>query len=125
MKTCAKNGVKEIVEVKIGYDGIVIANSKKSKQMKISLRQVFLALAKMVPEGGKEGGKLVPNPYKTWSQIDPSLPNVRIEVLGPLGRHACAGRIVLQASQQFPRVPIIRPALHSHSSLSRSGQHAF
>lgn len=83
VKNCAKNGVKEIVEVKIGYDGIVIANSKKSKQMKISLRQVFLALAKVVPEGGKEGGKLVPNPYKTWSQIDPSLPNVRIEVLGP------------------------------------------
>jgi len=80
---CAKNGVKEIVEIKIGYDGIVIANSKKSKQMKISLRNVFLALAKMVPEGGKEGGKLVPNPYERWSQIDPALPNVRIEVLGP------------------------------------------
>lgn len=83
VKNCAKNGVKEIVEIKIGYDGIVIANSKKTKQVKLSLRQVFLALAKMVPEGGKEGGKLVPNPYKTWSQIDPSLPNVRIEVLGP------------------------------------------
>ncbi len=83
IKRCAKNGVTKIIEIKIGYDGIVLANSKKSAQMKISLRHLYLALAKVVPEGGKEGGKLVPNPYKRWSQIDPSLPNVRIEVLGP------------------------------------------
>lgn len=83
VKRCAKNGVMEIVEVKIGYDGIVIANSKKTKQAKLSLRQIFLALAKVVPEGGKDGGKLVANPYKRWWQIDPSLPNTRIEVLGP------------------------------------------
>jgi len=83
VKNCAKNGVKEIVEIKIGFDGIVVANSKKSKRVNLTLRQVFLALAKMVPEGGKEGGKLVANPYTRWSQIDPSLPNARIEVLGP------------------------------------------
>jgi len=80
---CAKNGVTRITEVKIGYDGIVLANSKKAKQMKVTLRQLYLALAKQVPEGGKDGGKLVANPYKIWSQIDPSLPNVKIEVLGP------------------------------------------
>ncbi len=80
---CQKNGVKEIVEIKIGYDGIVIANSKKSKRMTISLRQLWLALAKMVPEGAKEGAKLIPNPYRKWSDIDKSLPAVKIEVLGP------------------------------------------
>ena len=83
VQRCAKNGVAQITEVKIGYDGIVIANSKKSDRMKITLTQLFLALAKQVPEGGKDGGKLIDNPYKKWSDIDASLPNARIEVLGP------------------------------------------
>jgi len=77
---CAKNGVTEIVEVKIGYDGIVLANSKKSPQMNISLRDLFLALARNVPDGE---GKTKPNPYTTWKQINPELPDVKIEVLGP------------------------------------------
>lgn len=83
VERCAKNGVKGITEVKIGYDGIVVANSKKAKRAEITLRQLFLALAKQVPEGGKDGGKLVANPFKKWSDIDPSLPNTAIEVLGP------------------------------------------
>jgi phosphate transport system substrate-binding protein len=80
VELCASNGVKEITEVKIGYDGIVIANSKKSKQISLTLEQIFLALAKDVPAGD---GKLKPNPYKTWKQVDSSLPDVKIEVLGP------------------------------------------
>ena len=76
---CAKNGVADIVEVKIGYDGIVLANSTKSDQMTLSLMHLFLALAKDVPLDGK----LVANPYHMWSDIDPSLPNTKIEVLGP------------------------------------------
>ena len=83
VELCAKNGVKDVVEIKIGYDGIVIANSKKSPQMTLTLQQLFLALAKQVPEGNKDGGKLVPNPNKTWKDIDPSLPDRKIEVLGP------------------------------------------
>ncbi len=80
---CHKNGVKNIVEVKIGYDGIILANSNKAPEMAITLQQLFLALGRQVPEGGREGGKLVDNPYKKWSDIDASLPNARIEVLGP------------------------------------------
>jgi phosphate transport system substrate-binding protein len=83
VKKCAKNGVTEVVEIKIGYDGIVFANSKKSPQMKLTLKQMFLALAKQVPEGNQDGGKLIANPNKTWSDVDPSLPNMKIEVLGP------------------------------------------
>ncbi len=83
VERCAKNGVKGITEVRIGYDGIVVANSKKSKRIELTLQQLFLALAKQVPEGGKDGGKLIANPYKKWSEIDPSLPNAAIEVLGP------------------------------------------
>ncbi len=82
LKMCEKNGVKEIVEVKIGYDGIVIANSKQAPQMELGLKDIFLALAKDVPNpNGKQ--ELVPNPYKTWKDVNPTLPNTKIEVLGP------------------------------------------
>jgi phosphate transport system substrate-binding protein len=77
---CAKNGVTEITEVKIGYDGIVIANSKKAGKQALTLRQVFLALAKEIPV---PNGDLVANPNETWKDVDPSLPDVPIEVLGP------------------------------------------
>lgn len=81
---CKENGVNEIVEIKIGYDGIAIANSKAAPQMSISLRQIFLALAKQVPDpAAPDAGKLVDNPYKKWSDVDPSLPDYAIEVLGP------------------------------------------
>ena len=79
---CMKNGVKEIIEVKIGYDGIVVANSKKTSPLKLTRKDIFLALAKDVPNpDGSE--TLIPNPYKTWKDVNPGLPNVKIEVLGP------------------------------------------
>lgn len=80
VERCAKNGVTDVVEVKVGYDGIVLANSKASKQMSITRQQLFLALAKDIPA---EGGKLIPNPHKTWKDVDASLPDIKIEVLGP------------------------------------------
>jgi phosphate transport system substrate-binding protein len=79
VKTCAENGVSEITEVKIGYDGIVIANSKATEAYNLTLAQVWLALAKDVPVNGQ----IVANPYKNWSDIDASLPAVAIEVFGP------------------------------------------
>jgi phosphate transport system substrate-binding protein len=79
VELCSQNGVTEIVEVKIGYDGIVVANSKKARRLDLSKQQIFQALAKQVPVDGK----LVANPYKMWSDIDPSLPAKKIEVLGP------------------------------------------
>ena len=80
VENCAKNGVKEITEVKIGYDGIVLANSKAAPRMNITLGQLYLALAKDIPDG--QGG-FKPNPNKKWSDVDPSLPKANIEVLGP------------------------------------------
>ncbi|MGD8644452.1 MAG: PstS family phosphate ABC transporter substrate-binding protein [Chromatiales bacterium] len=79
---CQTNGVKDVVEVKVGYDGIAIANSKKAKAMKLELKDIFLALAKEVPDP-KGGEKLIPNPYKTWKDVNSSLPAQKIEVLGP------------------------------------------
>jgi len=76
---CAKNGVNEIVEIKVGYDGIVLANSKKSQRMSLTSQDVFLALAREIPVNGK----LVKNPNLTWRDVNPSLPDTKIEVLGP------------------------------------------
>jgi phosphate transport system substrate-binding protein len=76
---CAANGIKEIVEVKIGYDGIVLANDKKAEPMQLTRKDIFLALAKDVPMDGK----LVPNPYMTWKDVNSALPATKIEVLGP------------------------------------------
>jgi len=78
---CAKTGVDEIVEVKIGYDGIVIANALSAPSMDLSLKDVFLALAKQVPGEGE--GQLVPNPFRVWKDVNSELPAMRIEVLGP------------------------------------------
>jgi phosphate transport system substrate-binding protein len=78
---CASNGVTDIVEVKIGYDGIVIANAIGSTAISLSLADIFLALAKEVP--GDSDGELIENPYKTWAAVNPELPDMRIEVLGP------------------------------------------
>lgn len=79
---CAAHGVDAIVEVKIGYDGIVLANAKTSAPMDVTLRDLYLALAKRVPDPAG-GEKLVANPYRRWSEIDPKLPDANIEVLGP------------------------------------------
>lgn len=76
---CQSNGVTEIIEIKIGYDGIVIANSKDGPALDLTLKQTFMALARQVPIGGE----LRDNPYLRWSEIDPDLPDARIEVFGP------------------------------------------
>jgi phosphate transport system substrate-binding protein len=82
IELCKANGVAEIVEVLIGYDGIAIANSTESKQLSLELKDIYLALAAKVPNpNGSE--TFVKNPYKTWKEVNPTLPNVKIEVLGP------------------------------------------
>lgn len=79
---CVANGVTEVVEVKVGYDGIVVANARGAEPFKFSRKDLYLGLAKDVPDpSGAE--KLVPNPYKTWKEVNAELPDVKIEVLGP------------------------------------------
>jgi phosphate transport system substrate-binding protein len=81
-ETCKKNGVKDILEVKIGYDGIAVAHSSQGKPMELSLKEIFDALAKEIPDP-KGSEKTIPNPYQTWDQINSKLPAIKIEVLGP------------------------------------------
>lgn len=82
VEKCAANGVADVVEVKVGYDGIVLANAKTAKVYNLSRKDVFLALAKKVPDPNKEG-ELIDNPYMTWKDVNPDLPAAKIEVLGP------------------------------------------
>jgi phosphate transport system substrate-binding protein len=77
---CAKNGVTDIVELPIGFDGLTLARAKSAAPVALTLKQVFMALADKVPN---EKGELVANPYMKWSDIDASLPGDKIEVLGP------------------------------------------
>jgi len=79
---CQKNGVTDITEVHIGFDGIAIANSKESEQFKLTRKDLFLALGLKVPN--PDGSQtLVDNPYQLWNEVNPELPAIRIEVLGP------------------------------------------
>lgn len=81
-KNCGKNGVTDIVEVLIGYDGIALANAVSEDQLNISLREIFLALAKQIPNpDGSE--TFIDNPNQKWSDVNPDLPATDIEVLGP------------------------------------------
>ena len=110
-KKCLQNGVDSITEVLVGYDGIVIANSKSSKQINVSTKELFLALAKDVP--AKDGSeKLVANPYKTWNEINPSLPKTKIEVLGPpptSGTRDAFAELVLEGGcKQFSWIKAIK-----------------
>lgn len=78
LEYCNKNNVK-VTEIKVGYDGIVVASSKKGTLLKISKYDLGKALTAKVPVDGK----MVDNPYKNWSDVNPSLPNLPIKVMGP------------------------------------------
>jgi len=80
VEKCAGNGVGNVVEVKVGYDGIVMANDKSAPSFALTRRDVFLALAHQVPAGE---GTLIDNPYRTWKDVNAGLPDVKIEVMGP------------------------------------------
>ena len=81
LQTCAENGVLNITEALIGFDGIAIAQDAKVAGFNVTRTQLALAIAEEVPS--KDGKTLVKNPYKKWSDIDASLPNREIVVYGP------------------------------------------
>ncbi len=79
---CHHNRVRNIVELKFGYDGIIIAAANAGLTLTLTPKDIYLALARDIPEPGG-GEKLVANPYGTWSDVNPSLPDVPIKVYGP------------------------------------------
>ena len=102
---CAGNKAGGVIEVKIGYDGIVLANSRSAPQLSLSVKEIYLALAKEIPT---EDGKTIPNPYKTWKDINASLPDTKIEVMGPpptSGTRDALAELALEAGcKTFPWV---------------------
>ncbi|HBN49971.1 MAG TPA: phosphate ABC transporter substrate-binding protein, partial [Thalassospira sp.] len=76
---CAANSVRNISEIKIGYDGIVLMGGRNAPTMSLTARQLYLALARTVPVQGAS----VPNPNVKWSDIDADLPDIPIRVYGP------------------------------------------
>jgi len=90
VESCTRNGVAQITEIRIGFDGIVFANSLKARHFDLTREQLFLAMAKQVPQKGR----LVPNPYKTWNEIDPKLPAEKILVFGPAPNHGTRDALI-------------------------------
>ena len=80
LELCASNGVNNVVEMKVGYDGIVFANSRQAEQLGFTRAELFMALGSIVPDANGVWGE---NKYMTWDQINPELPALKIEVLGP------------------------------------------
>lgn len=113
-EACKKAGVKEIVEYKVGFDGIVLAQSSKaSAKLELTRKDIFLALAKEVPDpASPDSGKRVNNPYKTWNEVNPALPNFKIEVLGPpptSGTRDAFAELALEGGcQQFPWIKAMK-----------------
>ena len=76
---CAAKGVKDIVQIKIGFDGIVIASDKDGPDYNFKLEHLYMGLAQQV----LKGGKFVANPYKTWDEVGGGLPGNKVLVYGP------------------------------------------
>ena len=83
LAACKKAGVNQVLEIKIGYDGIVFASNVKKATYKLRPQHVFAALAAELPSNGK----MVANPYTRWNQIDKSLPNEPITLVIPASNH--------------------------------------
>ena len=104
-QTCQENGVKDITEAIIGFDGIAIAQDSKDTGFNVTKAQLALAVAEEVPS--KDGKSLIKNPYKKWSDIDASLPSREIIVYGPpksSGTRDSFEELVLQ--HVFEKMPV-------------------
>ena len=105
---CAAKGVRDIIEIKIGFDGIVVATDKDGANYNFKLEHLYFALAKTV----LRGGKLVPNPYDTWDEVGSGLPGNRIVVYGPpptSGTRDAFVELAMEAgARRFPTLDEIR-----------------
>lgn len=108
VELCAANGVSDVIEIKVGYDGIILANSKESAQLSFRLQDIWLGLAKEVVVNGE----IVENPYQNWNEINPELPNKKIEVLGPpptSGTRDAFAELALEGGcKAFPEIEVLR-----------------
>ncbi|MDQ0316789.1 substrate-binding domain-containing protein [Amorphus orientalis] len=101
IESCNANGVQQIVEVKIGYDGIVFASNADTGSFELTPAQIYQAIAAKVPQDGE----LVDNPYSKWSEIDSSLPDQEITLVIPGTNHGTREvfeeKVVLEGCETF------------------------
>lgn len=121
-ETCKKSGVSDIVGIMIGYDGIVLAQNKINAPLNISLHELFLALAKEIPQDGK----LIPNPYTNWQQINKNLPNRKITIYGPPSssgtRDSIEELVMVDISKKIPEYKGIYKTIRQDGAFIPSGE---
>jgi phosphate transport system substrate-binding protein len=127
---CHRHGVKEVVELPIGYDGIVVATGKKTEKNTITRRELFLAAAARVPRSDTDC-TLIPNPYRRWREIAPHLPDQSIEVFGPPAssgtRDSFIELVMLPGARSFACADVLHSqdpaAFNTMVATMRSGGH--
>ncbi|EAI5560907.1 phosphate-binding protein [Campylobacter lari] len=121
-ETCKKSGVSDIVGIMIGYDGIVLAQNKINAPLNISLHELFLALAKEIPQDGK----LIPNPYTNWQQINKNLPNRKITIYGPPSssgtRDSIEELVMVYISKKIPEYKGVYKTIRQDGAFIPSGE---
>lgn len=104
LANCNENGVNEVIEVMIGYDGIVFASRAGAGSFELEPKHVFLAQARHVPQNGE----LVANPYTNWSQIDSTLPDQDILLAIPGSNHGTREvyeeKVILEGCKEFAAI---------------------
>ncbi len=84
IQACAEAGVTDIIEVRIGYDGIVFASQIDGPAFtEFEPSQWYQAMAAQIPVDGE----MVDNPNSTWADVDSSLPDVEILAFVPGTKH--------------------------------------
>lgn len=116
VEACKAAGVKDIIEVRIGYDGIVFANPVKGANFAFEPKHLYLALAREVPQGGK----MVANPYTNWKQIDASFPDQEIRLFIPGEKHGTREvfeeKVMSVGCKAFDEVKAIADAKAQHAA---------
>ena len=125
IEKCRQNGVHRITEIKVGYEAVVLARQRGTFRFDVSKRDLFLALAKEVPIGGR----IVRNPYRLWSDISPYLPPIPIQVIGPRAdsevRHSFLSHVMEPACRSFAAVARLTPERQGEVCSTMRSDNAF
>jgi phosphate transport system substrate-binding protein len=102
---CARNGVGRVVGIRVGLDGMLLANARSAPAFALTREQLYLAVARTIPSNGR----LIRNPYQRWNQISPRLPDLPISLYGPAPNHGTRDAFVaLALAPACERFDVIR-----------------
>ncbi len=105
IELCAKNGVKDVIEIQIGLDGIALAQARNADPIALSRKDIWAALAATDANGA-------PNKVQNWVELGSKLPKHKIEVLGPpptSGTRDAFNELVMEGGcKQVPAVAALK-----------------